>query len=398
VKVVLSSNVPHYHYAAAALDGAGLLQRYITGIVPLGRPSERLLPRYWREKLAGRRLPPLDRGRVTSLAVPELVQKVAALSHVTSRERSVWAQNELFDRLAERRVDGCDVFHHVSSIGLRSARRAKRNGAIVVCDERAEHPDHQRAVLVREYEELGLPFEPPGRLWDARVKAEYEASDYLVVGSGYARDTFVVAGYRPERIFVIPYGFEPALFGGAPATPDGVFRILFCGQVTPRKGVHHLVRAFRELSRADSELVLLGPIDPALRAQAERWSSEPGVRVVGEVPKVRLREWYTDASVLALPSVADAQPLVVFEAMACGLPVVATSAMGSREIVRDGVDGFVISPGDVETLRDRLARLASDREATARMGSFAQARIAEFTWDAYEQRLLDVYAKLEGAT
>ena len=394
MKVVLSSNVPHYHYAAEALDGAGLLQRYITGIVPFDRRAERLLPRYWADKLAGRRLPEIDRERVTSLVVPELVQKATALTHVLTLERSNWVQNELFDRLAERRVGACDVFHHVSTIGLRSARRARRDGAVVVCDERAEFPDYQRSVLTREYELLGIPYSAPGLLWDERLKAEYETSDYLIVASGYARDTFVEAGYAADRVFVVPYGFEPSLFGDVRGGAGDTFRVLFCGRVTPRKGVHHLVQAFEDLEPADGELVLVGAVDPALRGHAARWARNPRIHFVGEVAKIRLPEWYGRASVLVLPSLADAQPLVCFEAMACGLPVIVTTATGSREIVRDGTDGFVVPPGDAAALRDRLHRLHDDPELAARMGASARTRIREFTWKEYERRLLDVYARL----
>jgi glycosyltransferase involved in cell wall biosynthesis len=395
VKAILSSNVPHYHYAAHALDREGWLDRYVCGVVPRFGAVERLLPAFRRRKLEGRRLPQLANARVTSLVVPELAQRALATSRLVSRDRSVRIQNELFDRLAARRVGRCDAFHFVSSIGLVSARKAKRLGATVICDERAEHPAVQRRVLAAEYDALGLRFEPHVAIWEERVEREYEESDHLFVGSGYSRDTYVAAGWDAARVWVVPYGFEPSVFGGTihRESGDGL-RVLFCGQLTPRKGVHRLVAAFERAALAGATLRLVGPIDPLLRAHVDRWRALPAVEVVGEVPKLELPIHYGWASVLALPSLADAQPLVCLEAMASGLPAIVTTAMGSREIVRDGVDGYVVAPGDEDALADRLTRLDADPALLASMSVAAVERAAVFTWDAYEERFVSAYRQI----
>ena len=129
----------------------------------------------------------------------ELVQRLAATSRVVSHEQSIRIQNELFDRLASVRVRRSDAFHFVSSVGLQSARKAKRLGAVVICDERAEHSSVQRRVLAAEYDFLGIPFEPHVAIWEKRVEREYEASDHLFVGSDYSKDTYVAAGWDADR-------------------------------------------------------------------------------------------------------------------------------------------------------------------------------------------------------
>ncbi len=394
MKVVLSSNVWHYHHAADALEQAGWLERYVTTIVPLGRQLERVIPAYWSDKLRARALPPGVREHTVSLTLPELTQKASLRAHLASKPTSVWLQNGLFDRLASRHVIACDVFHHVSSVGLHSARRARALGASIVVDERQEHPDQQHAAVARELAALGLPADERPPRWQSTMKAEYEQADFIVVGSEYAKDSFVERGFDDERIHVVPYGFDPTVFSAPDAPTRSRFEILFCGLITPRKGVHHLVEAFRELRLEDAELVLVGPLDPLLAPLAAEWARIPGVRFVGEVPKLALPEHYGGASVLALPSVADAQPLACLEAMACGLPALVTTAMGSREVVRDGVDGFVVAPGDVEALKDRLARLHADSELLARMAAKARERVQDFTWDSYGLRLLEAYGRM----
>jgi glycosyltransferase involved in cell wall biosynthesis len=397
MKIVLSSNVWHYHHAAETFEQAGWLERYVTSIVPVGRRIEQLIPEYWSDKLRARALPPGVRGQTVSLTLPELTQKAALHTRLVSRPTSVWLQNAMFDRLASRQVTPCDVFHHVSSVGLRSARRARELGASIVVDERQEHPDRQHAAVARELTALGLRADSRPARWQSTMKAEYDQADFIVVGSEYAKETFVERGFSGDRIEVIPYGFDPYVFGAQPTPEQNRFTILFCGQVTPRKGVHHLVQAFRELALADAELVLIGAMDPLLVPLAAEWARIPGLRIVGEVPKLALPEHYGRASVLALPSVADAQPLACLEAMACGLPAIVTTAMGSREIVRDGVEGFVLAPGDVEALKDRLTRLHADATLVATMAEAAHERVQDYTWTSYGEKLLAAYGRMFSA-
>lgn len=396
MRVILSSNIPHYHYTARALARAGYLHRYITSIAPVqsNRWLERVLPEFWRLKFLGRAIHGVDENRIVSLVLPELIQKGLTRSQVVSTERANWVNNYLYDWMASRYVESCNVFHFVSSIGLYSAQKAKRLGAVIICDERTEYPDFQRKVLEPEYRRLGLPFHPRGLLYDDKIKQEYGLADYLIVGSSYAKRTFVEAGFDSDRIFVVPYGFDPNYF--QPGTgSDGVFRILFCGQVIPRKGVHYLLQAFEELDLPDAELMIVGPMDKTLAPLVkEKAADDPRIKVVGEVPKVRLREYYNASSVLALPSVADAQPLVCLEAMACGLPVIATENTGSQEIIRDGVDGFIVPAGDVDALKECLLRFYGERVLRDRMGRSARERILGFTWEAYEARILETYGEI----
>jgi len=131
------------------------------------------------------------------------------------------------------------------------------------------------------------------------------------------------------------------------------------------------------------------------------WSIVKGnnrIRHIPDVPKVELLRYYSNASVFVLPSVADAQPLVVLEAMACGLPVIVTENCGSTDFVRDGIDGFVIPIRDVEALKDRLLFLYKDEAKRRQMGDQARTRVQEFTWEQYGRRLIEVYHEISKRT
>lgn len=395
MQVILSSNVTHYHHLAMALDRGGYLKRYITAISPMSDDIPRVLPTRLRMKLQGRRISDIDCRKVRRCWVPELLQHGLPRTGLVSGERGNWINNHLFDWMVKRWVDACDVFHFVSSIGLYSARKAKRFGARVICDVRQEHPNFQSRLLRDESRSLGIKVAVSGALYQRKVLEEFDIADYLVVPSSYARDTFTAEGYPEERIFVNPYGADPTQFH-SDRKQDKIFRVLFVGQITARKGVHYLLRAMSELRLPNSELLLVGTADPLFAPVLARF--EGTFRHVGDVPKVELMQYYNRSSVLVLPSIADAYALVVLEALACGLPVIVSANTGAKEMVRDGEDGFVVPIRDVEALKQKILLLYEDPETQQKMAEAAAQRASQFTWDGYARRALQMYERLDGTT
>ena len=148
MRSILLSNIPHYHHLAEALHAENLLAKYITAFTLLeNEKAAGWLPAKLKRKLEGRRLHGLPSSMVQRFRVPETLQKVLPAMHLCGADRGNWINNHLFDHLAKRCFDDCDIFHFVSSIGLYSARKAKRVGARVICDVRQEHPAFQRQIL-----------------------------------------------------------------------------------------------------------------------------------------------------------------------------------------------------------------------------------------------------------
>jgi glycosyltransferase involved in cell wall biosynthesis len=96
------------------------------------------------------------------------------------------------------------------------------------------------------------------------------------------------------------------------------------------------------------------------------------------------------AHVLVLPSVFEGFGLVIPEAMATGMPVIASTHSAGPEMIREGREGFVLEPDDVDGLADRLERLASDRQRAVEMGIEAADRAREFSWDAHAKRVGEI--------
>jgi glycosyltransferase involved in cell wall biosynthesis len=199
---------------------------------------------------------------------------------------------------------------------------------------------------------------------------------------------------------VVPYGVDLATFRVTQTEPESPlarigpgarpFRVIYAGQLTQRKGIAYLLRGYRRFARADTRLTLVGSVvgsDAPLRPFAELFEHIP------HQTRPALASLYRESDVFVFPTLIEGMPLVVLEAMACGLPVIVT-ANGPGDIVRDGIDGFVIPERDDEAVSDRLERLYRDPELRAQMGRNAARRAQHFSWAAYAQKALGVLGEL----
>jgi glycosyltransferase involved in cell wall biosynthesis len=148
-----------------------------------------------------------------------------------------------------------------------------------------------------------------------------------------------------------------------------------------------------------AELLVAG--EGSLREPLQQLAAELGiggrVQFPGLVPDVP--EFLRSVAVSVLPSLAaEGLPLTILEAMATGLPVVATDVAGAGEVIEDGVSGLLVPPGDDQTLADALARLASDGALRASLGSAAVAVVRErFSFEAIARRMEAVYQEVSAS-
>jgi glycosyltransferase involved in cell wall biosynthesis len=180
---------------------------------------------------------------------------------------------------------------------------------------------------------------------------------------------------------VLPNGVDCQEFVPAERAPSDVPTILFVGWLIPEKGVFDLIDAARILRERGVVFVmkLVGPFHgngPALRARIAQVGLEESVQLVGALDsRARILEAYHAADIFTLPSWAEGLPVAVLEAMACGLPVVATHVGGTPDLVQDGTSGLLVSPRDPSALAGALETLAKDRSRRLSYGRAARLRV-----------------------
>jgi glycosyltransferase involved in cell wall biosynthesis len=174
--------------------------------------------------------------------------------------------------------------------------------------------------------------------------------------------------------------------GGNPGSRNGILECLFVGQISHRKGVRILLEAARRCRRLPVRFRLIGPIvSPEVLAELPENVTFEGAMAPGEVGEAMRR-----ADMFVLPTLEDSFALVVFEAMASGLPVVTTSHAGSSETISEGIDGFVVPPCDAGALADAVAHLVEDSSLRDRMGLAARAKVvSSYSWETYGREVLN---------
>ncbi len=269
----------------------------------------------------------------------------------------------------------------------------ERGGRAIVCQiDAAKVHEEVIAGEAEKWPEWAGGIAPaPSPYWD-RMLEEWNAADIVIVNSEWSRRALERQGVPPWKLVVVPLAFEAL---GAGAGVDRTRRkgrvvVLFLGRVVVEKGLPYLLDAARQLaSEKELEFVIAGPgsVPESVVARA------PGnVRFLGRVGRRDTAATYDRADIFVLPTLSDGFAITQLEAMARGLPVIATPNCG--DVVRDGSEGILVPAGDAAALADAVRRLAGDPDLRAEMGQRAALRVGDFSLDRLAARLDVVFGQL----
>ncbi len=210
------------------------------------------------------------------------------------------------------------------------------------------------------------------------------AADFLVCIGRFARSQMMklTPATQWKKFEVCPLGVDVENYNPAREERTGKpFTILCVGRLTPAKGQHILIdacAALRDWGRTFRLVVVgSGPDEQSLHAAVASRNLQEQVTFTGALNQDQVRAWYRDSDVFALPSFAEGIPVVLMEAMASGVPCVTTRITGIPELIRDGIDGLLVTPSDSQELADTLAMLMDDRELRQELGKAGRARVGE---------------------
>jgi glycosyltransferase involved in cell wall biosynthesis len=172
------------------------------------------------------------------------------------------------------------------------------------------------------------------------------------------------------------------------AAQPGPLRVMFLGNLIPRKGLHTLLSALESLPAGSCVLSIAGSqsVDPryvrAIRRQIERAGLEECARLLGALSLHELADCLRSQHLLAVPSTYEGYGIAYLEGMGFGLPAIGTTGGAAGEIITTGVDGYLVAPGDASALAECLRRLTADRPLLAALGLAARRRyLAQPTWE-----------------
>ena len=381
---------------------------------------------------------------VRSLLWKWRVRRLAAQSR--SHEALSQTDAAFASAVARLKLPPHEVFFGYSYASLETLEAEKKRGVLTVLDQIDPGAAEFRLVaeeMARFPELAGPPPDFPAAYYE-RNRREWELADRIIVNSRWSFDALVNQGVPPGKLVVVPLCFEKKTEVLKPETlkaesgrqfrhltpalsPDEVererlegrsqqsvvcsqsekadkwkseignrksempLRFLFLGQVNVRKGIHYLMAAARLLERENVRFDVVGPVGILPGALA----SAPGnMTFHGPVSRDCAEQWYGHSDVFVLPTLSDGFALTQIEAMAHGLPVIATPNCG--EVVSDGVDGFIVPTRDAAALAGAIGRYLAEPGLLERQSNAAVKKSGQFTLDKLGEQLKVVEQNLRG--
>ena len=264
----------------------------------------------------------------------------------------VMLEYNLFDYFASKYVENYSPVYAVQGMALYIFKKAEKLGLKKILIATSLHigfvwqvHKEEERILGYDYEWLNL------RLKDKMLK-EYEMADLIITSSKLTYKTFLDRGVDEHKLKYLPPEIDKDYYKRREAKLDDIFRVLYVGRITPQKGIHYLIKAFKELNLPNSKLLLFGGTATRetriwLKHMIKGWDNI-------EVRSGDPRPAYEQSSVLAHPSLNDNTGATISEALAYRLPVIVTENTGAKELISNGENGFIIPIRDVEAIKEKI--------------------------------------------
>ncbi len=404
MKILVAQIGARRHYAVpAALERAGLLEALVTdvcasdpwvrrlgSVIPSSVKSGKLRSLFDRQPIG------VPDSKVHCLWPTTIRSQLARQlqGHSPPGQYARWVtQNEEFGRAVVKQGFGsATAVYGFNAASVEIFEAARSRGLKCILDMTIAPLEVIERLLTEERQrfphlEIGtsLPDSPEALI--ARERREWELADLILCGSEYVADTLAEVGVPASKCRVVRWGYSGPCVPTDRSQRSGPLRVLMAGTVELRKGVPYALEAARLLADARYHFRFVGPVRLNPRLLAEQFTNNirgTTIEFAGPVPRSEMTHEYQQADVLLHPSLAEGSANVCYEALAHGLPVIATPNAGSA--VSDGVDGFLIPIRDPEAIARCLLSL-TESNSRHPMGIAAAKTASHWTRDCYAEEL-----------
>ena len=393
------SGSPFSHHAALAHFDAHRLEAFCVAWMPsllTLQLLEHVGPlRPMARRFARRRFPPLA-------GAPKIQGRLGEMRRLITRalgrgdEALAYEGNDWLMRTMahECRRLAVTAVHAYEDCALWQFVEAKRLGKACIYDMPiGYYPAWERtqAELARKF----VDWLPPGGLPSSRYvrpqqkRQEMELADLVLAPSSFVAET--VQAFNPNKALALaPYGVDLEFWtAGARNEASEVLRFIYAGQISLRKGIPTLLQAWEKAALRSAELQLVGSW---YLSDSKRASLPRGVTYVSALSSEALRDHYRRADVFVFPSFFEGFGLVLLEAMACGLPAIASTATAGADVLTEA-SGRLLTAGDLDALVDALRWFDQNRSLLPAMGRAARKQAEQCTWERYRRAVTEATAR-----
>ena len=347
-------------------------------------------PKYFIKKNYG-----IDKKKIQSVILKEIIQRSFLNKIYNFNDKLI----EHFDNKAQKLLDfkDLDILIGWSSFSLKSFQLVKNNKCLKILERGSTHIDFQTNIMKEEYLINNLTPNLPSKYIIDKEKMEYQLADHIMVPTEFARQTFLTRGFAEKKIIKIPYGVDLKEFQKKKSNKEKglIFRIIYTGTLSIRKGVLYLLKSFEELNLKNSQLLMIGNIDSEIKSKINKYRSNKKIIFKKSISQSKLSEQYSSSNVFITCSIEEGLSMVQLQAMSCGLPIICTPNSGGDEIIDNGNDGFILPIRDIEELKKKILYLYNNQSICFDMGMSAQKKIKDsLSWESYGKNVISAFQKL----
>lgn len=326
--------------------------------------------------------------------VPSVFQVGMHALHWRLSSNMLHMDSAMYDHTAALLLNPGDMFIGWATATLASGRKAKRRGARFVLDRACPHVNFQQSVVGAEADKVGVTWKKQPAWFLERQLAEYAEADTILAPSEYTRRTF--PDELRKKIVKAPLLGRCNFPAEVSYARNSTFTVGVVGGQPLRKGYLYLLEAWKKLALPNAKLVIRSDFEGYPRLK-ELVDAQPSVEMIGYVPV--MADFYSKCDLFVLPSIDDGFGMALFEAMAHGLPCIATTNCGSSELLTSGHDSVIVEPFNSDQLADAiLAFYESEdfRQQVARNGRSAiQALMPDGRSPLYDDSIGSLVAQLQ---
>ena len=307
----------------------------------------------------------------------------------------------MHDRLTARwlraNADQIDIVHAWPLGALHTIKAARELGIPVVLERPNCHTEFAYQAVEDECRSLNVVL-PKGyeHTFDMELlsheRLEYATADFLLCPSDFVRKTFVDRGFSDSKLLRHQYGYDDSRIshGNQCAARDKGLVMIYAGLCSPRKGLHHALKAWLSSGASKTgRFLVCGDFAEAYHERIADMLTHPSVEVLGH--RNDLPDLMKQADLFVLPSVEEGSALVTYEARGAGCVLLVSDAAGA--VCRHLENGMLHHSGDVETLTSHIDALDSDRDLLARLRAESLKDLGSLSWNAAGRRLNEVYSE-----
>ncbi|RZK49207.1 MAG: glycosyltransferase [Pedobacter sp.] len=328
---------------------------------------------------------------------PEIIRTIASRKLNPLFTDKVWEWSELgFDQWVSKKLKKFrpDIIHTYEHAALATLKAASQLAIFKVYEQSSpHHKSFSKTIHIQYkiYPELKTPstailLNDLAKKRNQRRDQELILADLILCNSKFTQKTLIDAGINEAKIAILPLGFPLPIKKITDYQLNKPIKFLYCGNQSILKGVHLLLKAWKELSPhvRQAELYFIGSTNEDLHRDTSHLKN---IFSMGRMTHDELMKKYKDFDVFILPTLGDGFGMVVTEAMSQGVPVITTTNSCGPDIIEHGKEGWIIEPNSIPAIKNQIQWIINNREQLNVFKQAALEKSKQWQWSDYRKAL-----------